>query len=137
MALMPPANGLRAIWSLYGITAFVNPPYGRRITGLWIEKCVEAAKLGMAVVALVPSRTDTIWWHELVRPTAQAICSWKGRIHFIGAKHGAPFPSALIYWGYESQRFKSAFQSKGAVEILRRAPRHGNNLRQGKLPIAA
>jgi site-specific DNA-methyltransferase (adenine-specific) len=77
----------------------------------------------MAVIALIPSRTDTLWWQELVRPTAQAVCYWKGRIHFIGAKHGAPFPSALIYWGREAGRFKAVFCKHGTVDILRTAPR--------------
>lgn len=137
MELMPPANGLAAMWWLYGATAYVNPPYGRKKTGLWISKCADAARAGMTLIALVPSRTDTIWWHDLVRPTAQSICYWKGRIHFIGAKDCAPFPSALIYWGFEPHRFRAAFHRYGAIETLRDPPKNVIDLRQSRLPLVA
>lgn len=77
---------------------FVNPPYGR-VIGEWVAKCHLAAKEGEAaiVVALLPSRTDTRWWHEHVME-ADEIRFLKGRLHFSGHQNGAPFPSAVVVW---------------------------------------
>ena len=74
---------------------FMNPPYGAELP-LWMEK---ARKSGCFVVCLVPSRTDTKWWHENVENIAK-VKFIKGRIKFEGAKWNAPFSSALII--YES-----------------------------------
>lgn len=82
-----------------GHNAFVNPPYGPRLTSLWIRKCIlEAARSETRVTALVPARTDTIAFHEAIE-TAEEIILLRGRVRFGGAKHGAPFPSAVIHWG--------------------------------------
>ena len=47
---------------------------------------------------LVPSRTDTTWWHELVMPRASAVRFVRGRLKFLGptVKASAPFPSAVL-----------------------------------------
>jgi hypothetical protein len=46
---------------------------------------------------LIPSRTDTRWWHEDVM-TADEIRFVKGRLKFGDAVNAAPFPSAIVVW---------------------------------------
>ena len=58
----PDFDGLKISWKERN---FVNPPYGREI-GKWIKKGFDEAQLGKLVVFLIPSRTDTIWWHEFI-----------------------------------------------------------------------
>src|SRR5262249_42668683 len=55
-------DGLSLPW--HG-TVFVNPPYGRAIAR-WIAKARGEVERGNAskVVALIPARTDTAYWHE-------------------------------------------------------------------------
>jgi hypothetical protein len=89
-------GGLRRPWHGYGLV-YCNPPYGRAI-GRWTERCVESAHLGTNVVGLLPARTDTSWWQRDVQ-RAGLVCFWRGRIKFQGSKSGAPFPSALVFWG--------------------------------------
>jgi hypothetical protein len=48
-------------------------------------------------VALLPSRTDTRWFHTWVYGKAE-IRFIKGRLKFGGAKDSAPFPSLLAIW---------------------------------------
>jgi len=92
-------NALKQEWS--GETVFVNPPYGRTATGLWIQKCaIEAFENDATVVMLIPARTDTIAWHKYAMQ-ANEIRLIKGRIKFVGAKTGAPFPSAVIVFRNE------------------------------------
>ena len=76
---------------------FVNPPYSRALPR-WVAKCATEADAGAVVVGLVPSRTDTRWWHDSVAGQADVIML-KGRLRFGGGQHSAPFPSALIVWG--------------------------------------
>jgi len=70
-----------------------NPPYGRRVDR-WLIKGAESADAGAVVVFLLPARTDTAWFHEIVLPRAE-VRFLRGRLKFGGAKHSAPFPSML------------------------------------------
>jgi len=72
---------------------WMNPPYGRQI-GKWVKKAYEAALLGSTIVCLLPAKTDTAWWHDyVVRGEVRFL---RGRITFEGAKHNAPFGSAVV-----------------------------------------
>ena len=59
---------------------FVNPPFSRRepITP-WLEKAHNEAQKGKTVVCLIPSRTDTRWWHDYVMK-ADEIRFLRGRL---------------------------------------------------------
>ena len=87
----------------WGSRSFVNPPYGREI-GRWLAKSYYESSLGKLVVCLVPSRTDTKWWHEYVMKASE-IRFLRGRLKFGTAKNGAPFPSAVaIFNGLEDEQ---------------------------------
>ena len=74
---------------------FCNPPYGRGIK-YWIKKGYEESlKNNTKVVMLIPSRTDTKYWHEYVM-RAQEIRFVKGRLKFGNSSNSAPFPSAVV-----------------------------------------
>jgi len=78
-------------------TVWMNPPYGRQI-GAFMKKAFEESLLGSTVVSLVPSRTDTSWWHRYVK--RGQVVFLRGRLRFGGAETSAPFPSAIvIFWG--------------------------------------
>ena len=88
-------DGLAQDWS--GETVWCNPPYGREI-GKWLKKCYEeAAKPNTTVVALLPARTDTKWFHDYVLHRA-VITFIKGRLKFVGWENNAPFPSMVCVW---------------------------------------
>jgi phage N-6-adenine-methyltransferase len=84
------ADGLSQSW--HGI-CWMNPPYGRDI-GKWMKKAYESSLHGATVVCLVPSRTDTKWWHEYAMQGQIEFI--KGRLKFGDAKNSAPFPSAIV-----------------------------------------
>jgi hypothetical protein len=103
-------NGLGVNW--WG-RVYVNPPYSDNAA--WIAKCAsEAKRQGVEIIALIPARVDTKYWHEHAA-TAQAVCFWKGRLRFVGAESSAPFPVAFIYWGKNAERFASVFSKYGLV----------------------
>lgn len=84
-------DGLAQDWGAR--RCWMNPPYGRAI-GAWMAKAWEASQRGALVVCLVPARTDTAWWHDWAM--RGEIRFLRGRLKFGGAKHGAPFPSAIV-----------------------------------------
>jgi phage N-6-adenine-methyltransferase len=97
-------DGLNLPW--HG-KVFVNPPYGRQLR-LWTAKAKNEALIGNAnlVVALIPARTDTIWWHEDIAGHA-TVFFLRGRLSFGDCGQAAPFPSALIIWGGTSEHLAS------------------------------
>ena len=86
-------DGLQQGWGGNGVVAFVNPPYGR-VLPLWIKKCWEEAQKGATVVMLIPSRTDTSYWHDYC--FKGEVRFLRGRVKFVGGKSCAPFPSAVV-----------------------------------------
>ena len=87
---VPKINGLVGDW---GNINFVNPPYGREIKK-WIQKGYLEFLKGKTVVFLLPSRTDTAWWHDFVMKATE-IRFIRGRLKFDDQKNPAPFPSAI------------------------------------------
>jgi len=84
-------NGLNKSWE--NEIVFMNPPYGKEIK-YWIAKAFLESKKGITVVCLVPARTDTSWWHDIVmRGEIRFI---RGRLKFKGMKYNAPYPSAIV-----------------------------------------
>lgn len=106
-----------------GNVCFMNPPYGREI-GKFIKKAYEQSLIGTKTICLLPSRTDTKWFHEFcVKGEIQFL---KGRLIFgndaywewvweqeylpnskgelkknslfkkYGVKNSAPFPSMVV-----------------------------------------
>ncbi len=102
-------DGLKLQWAgnSFGALVYVNPPYGRAL-GAWVDKCIQEAKLGAEIILLVPSRTDTRWWHKAANE-ATCCAFWKGRMTFKGAPSTAPFPTCLFYFGQNWGRFNEVF----------------------------
>ena len=70
----------------------MNPPYSD--VKLWMKKAYEESLKGATVVCLVPSRTDTRWFHQY---------ALKGDVRFLDrrlkfecATNMAPFPACVV-----------------------------------------
>lgn len=108
-------DGLAVSWQGLG-PCYVNPPYARGVLNSWAAKMALEGAFGIELIGLVPARVDTQWFRPLW--CADAICFWEGRIKFLGASTGAPFPSALPYFGPRVDAFYNAFSPVGKVLIL-------------------
>ena len=98
---------------------FVNPPYGRTLRQ-WIAKAqTEVTERRAAlVVALVPARTETLWWHHHIAGAADAFML-RGDCHS-GRHTPAPFPSALFYGARRSSSVMlcgGSFRPRGIVGL--------------------
>jgi site-specific DNA-methyltransferase (adenine-specific) len=74
-----------------GKRVFCNPPYGPRIRE-WLKRAPEAE----IAIFLLPARTDTRWFHDIVLRYADEIRFVRGRLKFGDAKNSAPFPSMIV-----------------------------------------
>ena len=85
-------NGLTQNWG--GCRVFCNPPYSQ--ISEWVEKAFRESKNdNTLVVLLIPSRTDTRYFHNFIYNRAE-ISFVKGRLKFGDGKNSAPFPSMLV-----------------------------------------
>ena len=64
-------DGLKQDWGKN--VCWMNPPYGKVLND-WMKKAYESSLKGATVVCLVPSATDTAWWHDY---------AMKGEIRFL------------------------------------------------------
>ena len=75
-------NGLDQSWA--GHNVWVNPPYSQ--INLWVEKAyLETKNDNTVVVMLIPSRTDTLYFHNFIYHRSE-IRFIKGRLHFNNSK---------------------------------------------------
>lgn len=121
-------DGLTRPW--FG-NVFLNPPYSKPRP--WLERAYVATHDEDAtVVALLPVRTDTRWFHEAVLGRAE-LRFIQGRIHWIGWA-GTPIPSPkdpsmlAIFWP------SGLFWPSGQCDQPMRAPR---SYAQAALPMGA
>jgi phage N-6-adenine-methyltransferase len=80
---------------------WMNPPYGRQI-GKWVAKAFHEGNKCDVVCCLLPARTDTVWWHNFCMFGQVELI--RGRLKFVGAEAGAPFPSAIVTFGRTIRR---------------------------------
>ena len=92
----PQDDGLSKSWK--GERVFINPPYGD--ISKWVKKAYDESTHNEAtVVMLIPSRTDTKYWHDYIMEGASAIYFIRGRLKFNndqGITNSAPFPSVVV-----------------------------------------
>lgn len=92
--ITPKMDALKRPWS--GV-CFMNPPFSQAKN--FVKKAYTEARAGRCtVVALLAARTDTKAFHGWIYKAANEIRFLKGRVKFVGAKHGAPFPSMIVIW---------------------------------------
>ncbi|USS92016.1 phage N-6-adenine-methyltransferase [Fructobacillus americanaquae] len=82
---------------------FMNPPYGRSIYQ-FIQKAYEEhlRDENRFIVMLIPSRTDTKYWHDFIQDKA-VVKFIRGRLKFEVdgvPRDAAPFPSCLVVYGF-------------------------------------
>jgi hypothetical protein len=84
-------DGLSVLWKG---RCFVNPPYGRGIAE-WIRKCFHEGQRGCVVVALIPARPDSNYWHDYIAAGPADVFMLRGRLKFGDGENSALFLPAL------------------------------------------
>lgn len=87
-------DGLKVKWTG---RVFCNPPYSQ------ISEFIRKGLIHLAnkdcelLVFLIPSRTDTAWFHDYINGKAE-VRFIRGRLKFGDSKNSAPFPSMVVVW---------------------------------------
>jgi hypothetical protein len=94
---------------------YMNPPYGDEIAP-WVARMLNAYENEEIHegVALLPARTDTAWFQPLLN---YPICFVRGRLKFSGSENSAPFPSAIVYLGIDTELFRDWFGTVGNITM--------------------
>jgi len=121
-------DGLIQSWT--GENCWLNPPYGDEIPA-WVDKAArESRNANTSVVALLPARTDTDWFHYHVLPFIDTKLDMHGRVHFIGEngkEAKAPqFPSIIVRFSAMSV-YGIRYGTIEAEDPPRRTRRKGRN----------
>ena len=88
-------DALTQSWA--GEKVFCNPPYSRPNLYSFALKALNEAYASCPYVALlIPVRTATKAWHEVIFPYATWILFISRRLHFSNAEKNAPFGSAVV-----------------------------------------
>ncbi|WP_417832880.1 DNA N-6-adenine-methyltransferase [Terasakiella sp.] len=88
-------DGLKQPWNAQNV--YLNPPYST--LEAWITKAHDEFHKGNAetIIALLPCRTNTEYFHTLITPSADVLFIQK-RLRFGKARQQAPFASMLAVW---------------------------------------
>ena len=93
----PDKDGLSEEWA--NVT-FCNPPYSQlksTKTRLgWVDKAHQECQKGKTVVLLLPARTDTQWFHDVILSNGYEVRFLRGRLRFGDSTSAAPFPSMVV-----------------------------------------
>lgn len=106
-------DGLTRSWLCDGVT-FANVPYSQ--SRRWVDKAITEARDGASIILLTAARPGARWYRR-AKDHADAIGEVRGRLTFIGATSGAPFPSAVIGLNVSWRRFAAAFAPIADTEV--------------------
>lgn len=83
-------------------STFVVPNFSNMVH--WSQRFALESEKGNTVVAIIPARTNTNWFHDYVLDKAAEIRFIKGRLTFPGYKSQSPFPDVVAVYVPKSQR---------------------------------
>jgi len=81
----------------------------------WLQRCLREATEGRIAVALIPARTNTQWFHDLVIEGASEVRFVRGRVQFPASIRTAGWPDALAVFKGGSRKQK---RIAGEVAVL-------------------
>ena len=92
----PTQDGLAIDWPT-DQAVYVNPPYTRGNISKWVKKCSEQHQRGCTIILLIPSYTDTAYFHDYIyQKTDVEIRFIRGRIKFKGYENQSSFASMMV-----------------------------------------
>ena len=96
-------DGLEVDWKG---NIFCNPPYSN--IEPFLKKAISEIKKGNCTKAvfLIPIRSDTKYWHEIILEEASEIRLIKGRLNFNESKSPAPFPTVIVVFDHNKAGIK-------------------------------
>ena len=109
--------GLSKDWAAFG-NVFVNPPYGRGVFSLFVEKIVREAMAGAKMIVLVNNGTESKDGQRLLR-ACDVVCFLSGRVRFLdetGVPRYTPLQGQMVLgMNVDVAQFEDVFGRLGVV----------------------
>jgi phage N-6-adenine-methyltransferase len=105
-------NSLLVDWTQFR-AGWLNPPFSESAGGLkrWATKAADEADRGATVVMLIPSKTETEYFQDIVLPRAEDVRFLRGRLAFTNhTKEG------YERWRYEGENPVGWVNAKGKLQ---------------------
>ena len=96
----PQKDGLTMDWEQVN---YMNPPYSQ--IEKWLTKAISEWRKGKTVVCLLPARTNTNWFCDMVIKYATEIRFVRQGVKFKGYKKKSPFPIALVIFKADDAKY--------------------------------
>ncbi len=115
-------DGLKKNW--HG-RVFLNPPYGRKLIGKFIDKLKTEFVQGhiSECIVLINNATETTWFNDITE-IASAVVFTHGRIKFNSEIKESKTPlqgQAFLYIGKNAEKFLEVFQAIGWGALIKHA----------------
>lgn len=114
-------DGLSSSWLIGNGIVFANPPYSRSESPRWAAKISREAP-AVEIVALLPARVGSKWFHNHVFDCAASLCFLRGRPRHLdddgNAAGSGKFDSVVAYYGDRARLFGRVFGPHGKVVAL-------------------
>ena len=102
----PTKDGLAIDWPT-NQPVYVNPPYTRGNISKWVKKCSEQHQRGCTIILLIPSYTDTAYFHQYIYNKKNIDIRFiRGRVKFKGYEKRSSFPSMLVIFSLLKENIK-------------------------------
>ena len=103
-------------------SVWCNPPYSKKLKRQFVEKAINEChdQNVQVIVMLIPARTDTKLFHDVILKNAKSIYFIKGRINFIldgNTYSGSTTASMLVFFTPNSVRSQSIEASMYALDV--------------------
>jgi hypothetical protein len=99
-------------------STFVTPQYS--CVEKWVTKCVTEMHKGKTIVCMVPCRTNTEWFHEIVLKQSSDIRFIRGRVNLPGFPKQNQFPDAIcVFLPNSPKKIQEKTQQKQSVSIIK------------------
>lgn len=109
----PQRNGLEETWQEVN---YMNPPYAE--INEWLAKAVSEWKMKKTVVALLPVRSGTNWFHDYCLKYCSEIRFIRQGIRFKGYRKKSPFPVGLfIFRAEDAENLEEESEEEVNVKI--------------------
>lgn len=123
----PEIDGLAQPWNG---SAWCNPPYGHGHIPKWLDKAVSEIRSGRCrqAVFLIPSATDTEWFHEYCVKHGSEIRFVRNRLHFSSPERTGrgSHPSIVVSFSRASiDRGAPKWGTMTATKAIRRGEKKG------------
>lgn len=83
----------------------------------WVRKARREHLRGCTVVALLPARTNTGWWHDCIQDIAE-VRFIRSQVTFKGFERGLWMPMCVVVWAGKRPNTPAPYRKRSPLDAL-------------------